>query len=138
MRLAGQLYKTEPLDGLSALVHLNAEHEIYRAHFPGSPITPGVCIIQMAVEIFRDLSDKQLKVTEVRDAKFLSPVVPGQSALRFDFEPVRTPLCTAETGEPCAASLRLNVSVSDCVSGAKVAKITVLGELYNKQVVSSY
>lgn len=126
MRLAGQLYKTEPLDGLSALVHLNAEHEIYRAHFPGSPITPGVCIIQMAVEIFCDLSGRNLSVTEVRDAKFLAPVVPGQPALRFDFEPV--PVCTVEPGEPCHAPLRLNVTVSDSASGAKVAKITVLGE----------
>ncbi len=138
MRLAGKLYKTEPSDGLSALVHMNAEHEIYRAHFPGSPITPGVCIIQMAVEIFGDLSGKNLNVTEVRDAKFLVPVVPGQPPLRFDFEPAGIQPCTPGAGEPCAASIRLNVSVSDSVSGAKVAKIVLFGELQDKQTVSPY
>ena len=30
-------------------VRLNASHVIYKAHFPGMPITPGVCIIQMCV-----------------------------------------------------------------------------------------
>ena len=27
-------------------------HFIYKAHFPGEPITPGVCIIQIATELF--------------------------------------------------------------------------------------
>ena len=33
-------------------VKLNAENFIYQAHFPNNPITPGVCLIQMAVELF--------------------------------------------------------------------------------------
>lgn len=33
------------------LVSLNPLHEIYRDHFPGNPVTPGVCIIQMIKEL---------------------------------------------------------------------------------------
>lgn len=32
-------------------IKLNAEHFIYAAHFPGEPITPGVCIMQIAQEL---------------------------------------------------------------------------------------
>ena len=32
-------------------IALNAQHFIYQAHFPGEPITPGVCILQMACEL---------------------------------------------------------------------------------------
>ena len=38
-------------DGLEVMIRLNPEHEIFRAHFPGQPITPGVCQIQMVTEI---------------------------------------------------------------------------------------
>ena len=31
-------------------VQLNADHYIYRAHFPGNPITPGVCLVQMVMK----------------------------------------------------------------------------------------
>lgn len=117
MRLYGQLYGMEPLEGLSALAHLNAGHEIYRAHFPGSPITPGVCIIQMAVEIFEELSGRKLQITEIRDAKFLSPVVPGISgSLLFEYDSSRAD----------DSALRLNVAVSCSDSGTRAAKITLL------------
>ena len=35
-------------------LQLDASHVIYQAHFPGEPITPGVCIIQMAKELLED------------------------------------------------------------------------------------
>ena len=38
-------------DGVEYAVRLNPEHFIFRAHFPGMPITPGVCILQMCIEL---------------------------------------------------------------------------------------
>ena len=38
-------------DTIRCKVQLNSEHEIYRVHFPGNPVTPGVCLVQMAEEI---------------------------------------------------------------------------------------
>ena len=32
-------------------ISLNADNVIYKAHFPSNPITPGVCLIQIALEI---------------------------------------------------------------------------------------
>lgn len=38
-------------DGFNASVHFNSSHFIYKAHFPDNPVTPGVCIIQIAKEL---------------------------------------------------------------------------------------
>jgi 3-hydroxyacyl-[acyl-carrier-protein] dehydratase len=57
-------------------IKLNAGHIIYKAHFPGNPITPGVCLMQMVTECLeRDLG-KKLYVKEVKNIKFLSVLSP--------------------------------------------------------------
>ena len=35
-------------------IKLHPEHVIYDAHFPGQPITPGVCLVQMIGEILQE------------------------------------------------------------------------------------
>ncbi len=117
MRLSGDFYNIELAGTDAALAHLNAEHPIYRAHFPGQPIAPGVCIIQMAVEICGELEGRRFEVLGIRDAKFLAPVIPGScKALRFEYEPL------AWDGD----NVRIQAGVSDADSGAKVAKIIIL------------
>lgn len=61
-------------------LHLNAEHIIYQAHFPGEPITPGVCLLQMGVELLSDAVDSALEIDTVKNVKFLSVLHPeGQT-----------------------------------------------------------
>ena len=54
MKLIDDFYKIVLLekndDSFSCKVSLNANHGLYRVHFPGNPVTPGVCLIQMASE----------------------------------------------------------------------------------------
>jgi len=58
------------------LVKLNAENFIYQAHFPNNPITPGVCLIQMAVELFSTLKAAKFSIKTVKNVKFTAPVSP--------------------------------------------------------------
>ena len=55
MKLLNSLYSIRSKDVTDSFVrydiHLDASHFIYQAHFPGDPITPGVCIIQIAKEL---------------------------------------------------------------------------------------
>lgn len=61
-------------------LHLNAEHVIYQAHFPGEPITPGVCLLQMGVELLSDAAGSELEIDTVKNVKFLSVLHPeGQT-----------------------------------------------------------
>ena len=55
---------------------LNGECEVFQAHFPGQPITPGVCILQMVTELLEDCTGRQLAVTRVKNAKFLTVLTP--------------------------------------------------------------
>ena len=57
-------------------LELYAEHEIYKAHFPGLPITPGVCLMQMARELLEDHTGLPLEITLVKNVKFLSVISP--------------------------------------------------------------
>ena len=54
------LYSTETFDkneeGISAQIKLNPKHEIFKGHFPGKPIMPGVCMIQ----IIKELTERSL------------------------------------------------------------------------------
>ena len=57
-------------------VELNPEHMIYRAHFPGNPITPGVCIIHIVKELSEGMLGHRLLLKAVNNIKFLSVIDP--------------------------------------------------------------
>ena len=57
---------------------LNPEHFIYQAHFPGEPITPGVCIMQIAVELFEVALNTPIELNTVKNIKFLRIISPNE------------------------------------------------------------
>ena len=54
----------------------DSSHEIYQAHFPGSPVTPGVCIIKVIGEIIEEHLSLDIELQEVKNLKFIVPVIP--------------------------------------------------------------
>ena len=63
----GQVYKIEFLPG----------SRIYKAHFPGFPITPGACILQIAIELAERTVGKGIMKT-AKNVRFLAPVIPAE------------------------------------------------------------
>jgi len=59
-------------------VALNPEHIIYSGHFPGQPVLPGVCTLQIIKECAQQLVDKKLQYTQITLCKFLRYVDPAQ------------------------------------------------------------
>jgi len=57
-------------------VNLNAENFVYQAHFPNNPITPGVCLIQMAVELFSLLKGANFSIKALKNVKFTASINP--------------------------------------------------------------
>lgn len=76
MKLQNNLYNITHRSENSFRVALNRDSIIYRAHFPEQPITPGVCIIQIAAELLETLLCRNLELAEVVNAKFLSVINP--------------------------------------------------------------
>lgn len=81
MKLKNNLYKIIGIDhdAVKAQIELQRDCVIYKAHFPGQPITPGVCIIQMATELLEEISGWTLSLKEVVNAKFLSVINPDKT-----------------------------------------------------------
>jgi len=73
----------------SATIELLPGSEIYKGHFPCHPITPGVCLVQIAVEIASSIEKKKMSLREAKDIKFLSIVNPLEcKRLKYDMTKV--------------------------------------------------
>ncbi|MBR5325902.1 MAG: 3-hydroxyacyl-ACP dehydratase [Prevotella sp.] len=57
-------------------VKMNPQHGLYKVHFPGNPVTPGVCLVQMATEILERKYNKKFLLSEAVNIKFRKTVVP--------------------------------------------------------------
>lgn len=57
-------------------MHLNKEHYIYKAHFPNNPITPGVCILQIAQELIGKYLKVNLELQTLNNVKYMSIISP--------------------------------------------------------------
>lgn len=62
-------------------IRLDPEHFIYKVHFPGEPITPGVCIMQIAIELMEKAAGKPLELKCARNIKFLKVISPAEITL---------------------------------------------------------
>jgi 3-hydroxyacyl-[acyl-carrier-protein] dehydratase len=71
-------YETEKAANgeINALVYLNPEHEIYKGHFPGRPVVPGVCQMLIIKEILSVVLKKDIRLVSSRSIKFLSVIDP--------------------------------------------------------------
>lgn len=58
----------------------NPDHPIYQAHFPGKPITPGVCIVKVLGELLELKLGRRLELKEIKNLKFVSPISPIANA----------------------------------------------------------
>lgn len=57
-------------------ITLNAAHQIFEGHFPGQPVVPGVCMMQMVKEVLEHLIGTKTKLVKAGDMKFLAILNP--------------------------------------------------------------
>lgn len=70
----------------SYTISFNPEHLIFKAHFPEKPITPGVCIIQIAQELLEKHQQRKLYLKKTINVKFLSVLSPDDhSCISYNF-----------------------------------------------------
>jgi len=63
---------------IKAAVTINKTHMIFDGHFPGLPVVPGVCMVQMMKEILEVGVNKTLRIESADNIKFLSVIDPRQ------------------------------------------------------------
>ena len=64
---------------LNTTIIIRANHRIFEGHFPDRPITPGVCIMQIAKEILMQRTQHNLLMVESSNIKFLKPIDPREN-----------------------------------------------------------
>ena len=53
------------------------DHPAFAGHFPGTPILPGVVLLDTALHAIADTTGIALDLCEISSVKFLSPASPG-------------------------------------------------------------
>lgn len=83
MSLAGTFYSIDKFSFeentiLSSLT-LNADHAIFKGHFPGNPVTPGVVQMEITKELVRKALEKEVQLLSMSNCKFLAILNPSES-----------------------------------------------------------
>ena len=70
--------ETSP-DAVMTKISINESHKIFEGHFPGMPVVPGVCMVQIILEIMKAVTKKPLRLTEADTIKFLAVMSPTEN-----------------------------------------------------------
>jgi len=57
------------------------DHPAFAGHFPGTPILPGVVLLDVALQAIAAATGIALDLCEISSVKFLSPASPGDELL---------------------------------------------------------
>ncbi|MDH4088977.1 MAG: hydroxymyristoyl-ACP dehydratase [Cyclobacteriaceae bacterium] len=75
------LLQHDPADSsVTARISINRNHKILQGHFPGLPIVPGVCMMQIIREIMEVTIKKPLRLVAADNMKFLTVINPEKNS----------------------------------------------------------
>lgn len=57
-------------------IRINTDHEILKGHFPGQPVVPGVCMIEMLKEVLGQAFGQRFQMKSASMIKFLTMFAP--------------------------------------------------------------
>lgn len=62
--------------GLAAQIKIDPGHEVFKGHFPGKPVMPGVCMIQIIKELTERALNRELFLSVASNVKFMAIIDP--------------------------------------------------------------
>ena len=70
-----------------ATVVIDTAHPIFKGHFPGQPVLPGVCTVEILKALIAEIRQEKYRLAEAGTIKFLSLVDPTQNnEMMFDID----------------------------------------------------
>lgn len=91
-------------DRITASVHLDEHHAVFKGHFPNKPVMPGVCSLQIVQELMEKYMGRPLRLTKASNIKFMALIDPRVHP-DLDFDLVRT---ATELGMKVTAKVHFN------------------------------
>lgn len=58
------------------VLFINENHEVFKGHFPGNPIMPGVCMMQIIKELTEQITNTTLVMQSLSNVKFMALINP--------------------------------------------------------------
>ena len=86
-------YEKAENGSFTAHIHLNKDHDIFKGHFPGNPVTPGVCMMQIIKELTEEFTGSKLFLKTASNVKFMAIINP------FETPDLKLQLDITEDGE---------------------------------------
>jgi 3-hydroxyacyl-[acyl-carrier-protein] dehydratase len=73
-----QVRSLENTDGnkYAAVIVVNEKHDVFKGHFPGNPIMPGVCMMQIIKELTEQVTKSPLLMQSLSNVKFMALINP--------------------------------------------------------------
>ncbi|WP_370900620.1 3-hydroxyacyl-ACP dehydratase [Chryseobacterium gossypii] len=72
-------YEKTENGSFSAKISLNKDHDIFKGHFPGNPVTPGVCMMQIVKELTEEFTGSKLFLKSASNVKFMAIINPFET-----------------------------------------------------------
>jgi 3-hydroxyacyl-[acyl-carrier-protein] dehydratase len=70
---------------------VNEKHEVFKGHFPGNPIMPGVCMIQIIKELTESITKSSVMIQSLANVKFMALINPEATPeLRLELDVTTT------------------------------------------------
>lgn len=65
-------------NALQTDIIIDPDHDIFKGHFPGRPVVPGVCMVAIIKELIELHLDTSFQLIKANQIKFLQPIIPEQ------------------------------------------------------------
>ncbi|HWZ04227.1 MAG TPA: hypothetical protein VNX40_11500 [Mucilaginibacter sp.] len=81
-----KISKLEHNDGaICATLDINKDCDIFKGHFPGQPVVPGACMLQIVKEVLESGLDTSLQLKKADHLKFIVMIGPeNMQAIQLD------------------------------------------------------
>ena len=86
MKLEHELYTIVEKADKNVRIRLRPESEIFKAHFPDNPVTPGVCQVGIVEELAEKICGFKLFLKEVKLLKYTDILHPSKEEVEVHFD----------------------------------------------------
>lgn len=66
---------------ISVMLGINADSEILKGHFPGHPVVPGACMLQIVKEILENALNYPIRLKKADQLKFMIMIDPTNTSI---------------------------------------------------------
>jgi 3-hydroxyacyl-[acyl-carrier-protein] dehydratase len=66
---------------ITATLDINKDCDIFKGHFPGHPVVPGACMLQIVKEVLEVALDASLRLKKAEHLKFICMIDPGNTTV---------------------------------------------------------